>query len=81
MHSLKLGVFVVHGIAGDAGMVVDSGCILGAGQVCVCMVGVPVLHVCVRWTGHDVVGECMMLGCWVLWGDGDIFLNHTAIVV
>ena len=30
MHTLRFGVLVVHGIAGDAGMGVDGGCILGA---------------------------------------------------
>ena len=45
------------------------------------LIDVPVLHVCVRWTGHGVVGGCMMSGCWVLWGNGDSFLNHTAVVV
>ena len=49
--------------------------------VCVWLIGVPVLHVCGRCTGHDVAGGCMMLGCWVLWGNGDSFLNHTAVVV
>ena len=31
MHTLKLDVLLVHGIAGDAGMGVDGGCIREAG--------------------------------------------------
>ena len=45
MHTLKLGDLVVHGIADDAGMGVDGGCILGAWRVSVWLIGVPALHV------------------------------------